>query len=219
MRAIIAGFGRVGSRTARVLDEEGHDVTLVETVREKAERAEARGFAVVHGDATEAATLATAGADTADAVAGLTGDPATNAEICSLTTDHGCRTVMRLSEDLPGEIYEEYEAAVDEVIYPERLGAAGAKTALLGGNFNALAALTADLQLTTVTVTDDAPVVGRRINDLDVDGARVYAHSRQRESLTIPLPGTVIEPADRLAVIVEGERIDAVREALLGVRG
>jgi trk system potassium uptake protein TrkA len=216
MRAIIAGFGRVGSRTARVLDEEGHDVTLVENVPEKAERAESRGFDVVHGDAAQQTVLAEAGADTADAVAGLTGDPTTNFEICSLATDHDCRTVMRLSEDVPDQIYDEYESVVDEVIYPERLGAAGAKTALLGGNFNALAALTEDLQLTTVTVTDDAPIVGRRINDLDVDGARIYAHSRERDSLTIPLPGTEIEPADRLAVVVEGERVDAVREALLG---
>jgi trk system potassium uptake protein TrkA len=123
---------------------------------------------------------------------------------------------MRLSEDVPDQIYDEYESVADEVIYPERLGAAGAKTALLGGNFNALAALTEDLQLTTVTVTDDAPIVGRRVNDLDVDGARIYAHSRERDSLTIPLPGTEIEPADRLAVVVEGERVDAVREALLG---
>ena len=216
MRAIIAGFGRVGSRTARVLDEEGHDVTLVENVPEKAERAEARGFDVVHGDASNPTVLAEAGVEHADAVAGLTGDPTTNFEICSLATDENCRTVMRLSEDVPDEIYDEYEAAVDEVIYPERLGAAGAKTALLGGNFNALATLTADLQLTTVTVTDDAPIVGRRVNDIDVEGARIYAHSRQRDSLTIPLPGTEVAAGDRLAVVVEGERVDAVRAALLG---
>jgi len=216
MRAIIAGFGRVGSRTARVLDEEGHEVTLVENVPEKAERAEARGFDVVHGDASQGTVLAEAGVAHVDAVAGLTGDPTTNFEICSLATDHGCRTVMRLSEDVPDEIYDEYESAVDEVIYPERLGAAGAKTALLGGNFNALAALTADLQLTTVTVTEDAPIVDRRVNDIDVEGARIYAHSHQRDSLTIPLPGTEVAAGDRLAVVVEGERVDAVRAALLG---
>lgn len=216
MRVVIAGYGRVGSRTARVLDEEGHDVTLVENVPEKAETARERGFTVVEGDASNPSVLEEAGIEDADAVAGLTGNPTTNFEICSLGKEYGCRTVMRLSEDVPDEIYDEYEAAVDEVIYPERLGAAGAKTALLGGNFNAIGELTEDLQLTTVTVTEDAPVVGRRVNDLAVEGARIYAHGRERESLTIPLPGTEIEAGDRLAVVVEGTRIGDVREALLG---
>ncbi|MEZ3115789.1 TrkA family potassium uptake protein [Halobaculum sp. MBLA0147] len=216
MRVVIAGYGRVGSRTARVLDEEGHDVTLVENVPEKAETARERGFTVVEGDASNPSVLEEAGIEDADAVAGLTGNPTTNFEICSLGKEYGCRTVMRLSEDVPDEIYDEYEASVDEVIYPERLGAAGAKTALLGGNFNAIGELTEDLQLTTVTVTEDAPVVGRRVNDLSVDGARIYAHGRERESLTIPLPGTEIEAGDRLAIVVEGAQIGDVRDALLG---
>ena len=71
MRAIIAGFGRVGSRTARVLDEEGHDVTLVENVPEKAERAESRGFDAVHGAAAQQTALAAAAPGTAGASAGL----------------------------------------------------------------------------------------------------------------------------------------------------
>lgn len=216
MRVVIAGFGRVGSRTARVLDEEGHDVTVVERIAEKADRADSRGFSVVRGDATNATVLEEAGVASADAVAGLTGDPTTNFDVCAAAREYDCRTVMRLSEDVPDEIYDEYEAAVDEVIYPERLGAAGAKTALLGGNFNAIAELTADLQLTTVTVTEDAPIVGRRVNDVEVEGARIYAHGGERESLTIPLPGTEVEAGDRLAVVVEGERVAAVREALLG---
>ncbi|MFC6726734.1 NAD-binding protein, partial [Halobium palmae] len=39
MRFVITGSGRVGLRTARVLREEGHEVTLVERDRDQAERA------------------------------------------------------------------------------------------------------------------------------------------------------------------------------------
>jgi trk system potassium uptake protein TrkA len=216
MRIVIAGFGRVGSRTARVLDEEGHEVTVVESDREKVERARSRGFTAIQGDASNPAVLEEAGIAEADAVAGLTGDPNVNFDVCMEGKEYGCRTVMRLSEDFREEIYDEYEEAVDGVVYPERLGAAGAKTALLGGSFNAIAELTEDLQLTTVTVDEDSPVVGRRVNDVEVDGARIYAHGHARESLTIPLPGTEIEAGDRLAVIVEGDQVDAIREALLG---
>jgi trk system potassium uptake protein TrkA len=216
MRVVIAGFGRVGSRTARVLAEEGHDVTVIESDVEKAERAESRGFTVVRGDASNPSVLEEAGIDSADAVAGLTGEPKVDFDVCMEAKEYGCRTVMRLSEDIHSEIYREYEDEVDEVIYPERLGAAGAKTALLGGSFNAIAELTEDLQLTTVEIDADAPIVGRRVNDIEVDGARIYAHGHEHESLTIPLPGTEVEAGDRLAVLVEGDRIDAVRDALLG---
>lgn len=216
MRFVIVGFGRVGSRTALVLKEEGHDVVVVENDHGKVEAARERGFEVVEGDGSNARVLEEAGVAEADAVAGLSGDPNVNFEACMIAKEHGCRTVMRISEDYREEIYEEYAEQVDDVVYPERLGAAGAKTALLGGNFNAIGELTERLQITTLTVGDDAPIVGRRVNDIDVGGARIYAHGGGREPLEIPLPGTSIEAGDRLALLVERERADEVRTALLG---
>lgn len=216
MRLIIVGFGRVGSRTARVLSEEGHDVVVVDNDSEKVERARSRGFTVVAGDATNLSVLEETGIDDAVAVGGLTGDPNVNFEVCMLAKEHGCRTVMRISEDFREEVYDEYERTVDEVIYPERLGAAGAKTALLGGNFNAISELTEQLQLVTVAVPADAPIVGQPVHDIRLEGARVYAHGRKREPLTIPLPGTTVEPGDRLALITETARAAEARNMLLG---
>lgn len=216
MRVIVVGFGRVGSRTARVLDEEGHHVTVIDSDAEAVELARTRGFEAIHGGGNNDAVLSEAGLQSADAVGALTGDPNVNFETCKTSAAAGCRTVMRVNEDVRPDVYDEYAATVDEVIYPEQLGAVGAKTALLGGNFNAVDELTEDLQLITVSLPTDAPVVGTRVNAVDVDGARVYAHGSQDEPMTIPLPGTRIEPGDRIAVLVETDRLDAVRDALLG---
>ncbi|MFC6786559.1 potassium channel family protein [Halobaculum halobium] len=217
MNIVIVGYGRVGARTARVLDEEGHDVTVVDNDHTKVERARDRGLRVVEGDGSNPTVLTEAGVADADAVGAITGDPKLNFEICMEATELGdCRTVMRVSEDFHEEIYDEFERTVDEIIYPERLGAAGAKTAMLGGNFNAISDLTEQLQLVTIAVDDDSPVIGGRVNDLAVDGGRVYAHGRAKESLTIPLPGTIVEAGDRLAVIAEVDRVADVRTALLG---
>lgn len=217
MRVIVVGYGRVGSRTARVLHEEGHDVTVIDTVREKTERARQVGITVFEGDGTDPELLAEAGVARADGVAGLTGDPNVNFEICREASDYDCRTVMRVSEDFRADVYDEYEAAVDEVIYPEQLGAVGAKTAMLGGSFSAAVELTADLQLVTFTITENAPIVGERVTALDVADARIYAHGRAREDMTIPLPGTTVQSGDRIAAVVDGEHVSAVRERLLGV--
>ncbi|MFC4358172.1 potassium channel family protein [Halobium salinum] len=217
MRFVIVGYGRVGARTARILQEEGHDLVVVENDRDKAERALEAGFEVVEGDGSVETVLVEAGVEDADAVGGLTGDPNVNFAACMLGKEYGCRTVLRIDEDYRKEIYEQYAEDVDEIVYPERLGAAGAKTALLGGNFNALGDLTERLQLSVVRIPEGSPSVGKRVTEVALpEEARIYAHGRGREAMTIPLPGTEIEAGDHLALIIEREVLDEVREALLG---
>lgn len=217
MNVIVVGFGRVGARVARVLFEEGHEVVVVDNERIKVERARERGIRGIEGDGTDEAVLEEAGVATADAVGGLTGDPEVNHRTCLIAAEHGCRTVMRVSEDIDAELYEQYSADVDEVIYPERLGAAGAKTALLGGDFDALGALTEGLQILVLTVPDDAPIVGEHVNEIDLgDRGRIYAHGADREALSIPLPGTLVEAGDRIALLAATEAVPAVRAELTG---
>lgn len=217
MHVIVVGYGRVGARTARVLKEEGHDVVVVDNDSEVADRARNRGFDVVVGDASDDAVLEEAGIAEADAVGGFTRNLDANYAVCILGTKHGCRTVMRIDEDFSSDVYDRYAEAVDEVVYPERLGAAGAKTALLGGNFNAIGDITEKLQLTTVTVTADAPIVGDHVNEIDLgDRGRIYAHGRDDDPMTIPLPGTIVEEGDRLALLADTDALDEVRTELLG---
>ncbi|MFB6121872.1 MAG: TrkA family potassium uptake protein [Haloferacaceae archaeon] len=217
MRFVIVGYGRVGARTAHILGEEGHEVVVVESDPEKVERARTDGFDVVEGDGGTEAVLREAGLESAAAIGALTGDPNVNFAACMFGKEFGCRTVMRIDEDYRTEIYDQYADDVDEVVYPERLGAAGAKTALLGGDFGALGDLTERLQLSVVTIPEGAPVVGTRVADVDLpETARIYAHGRRRESLTIPLPGVAIEAEDRVALVAERDGLDEVRATLLG---
>jgi len=217
MRIIVVGYGRVGARTARVLNEEGHQVVVVENNYSKVERAEQNGLTVVEGDGTDPEILKKAGLNEADSIGGITGDIKTNYEICLIGKEHGLRTVLRISEDVSKAEYETYTEVADEMIYPERLGAAGAKTALLGGSLNAIGDLTETLQLTVVTIPEGSPVVGEHVNELSLpETARLYAHGGSREPLTIPLPGTILEAGDRVALLIEREAADTVRTILLG---
>ncbi|WP_435359603.1 potassium channel family protein [Haloarchaeobius sp. DFWS5] len=218
MKFVIVGYGRVGTRTCRILSEEGHDVIVVDNDHDKAERARSDGFTVVEGDGEEEDVLEEAGIADADGIAALTPDLNANFTACMIGKHFGARTVLRIDEDYREDIYEKYASDVDEVVYPERLGAAGAKTAMLGGDFNALADVTETMQFSVFEVPADSPLVGKRVVEVDLpETARVYAHGHRNESLTIPMPSTTIEAGDRLAVVVETEGVEDVQNALAAV--
>jgi len=215
MKFVIVGYGRVGSRTARVLQEEGHEVVVVEVHRERIDRVRKAGIAVIEGDGGEEDVLTRARLTDADAVAGLTGDLHTNFAACSVGKHYDCRTVMRIDEDYRQDVYRQYADDVDELVYPERLGAAGAKTALLGGDFNVIADLAEHLQMTVLTIEAESPAVGQRVVSVDLPrSGRIYAHGRADEPMEVPLPTTTIEAGDRVAVLVETDALDEVRSEL-----
>jgi trk system potassium uptake protein TrkA len=217
MKFVIVGYGRVGARTATILSTEGHEVVIVDNDAERIKSARSDGYEAVEGTAEDERVLERAGLENADALAALTSDLNANFTACMIANSHDCRTVLRIDEDYREEIYRKYAADVDEVVYPERMGAAGAKTALLGGDLNVLGDLTEHLTATSLEIPEGSPVIGRRVVELDLPGgARVYAHGRRREPMTIPLPRTTLEPGDRVALVAEQATLEEVKSVLHG---
>ncbi|WP_135828053.1 potassium channel family protein [Halorussus halobius] len=217
MRFVIIGGGRVGLRTARVLREEGHDVTLVEADADKADRARTDDFEVVEGDGSSEAVLEAADLPTADAVGALTGDLNVNFAACMVGKHHGARTVLRIDEDYREDIYRKFASDVDEVVYPERLGAIGAKNALLGGNVRAIADVAQNLQVVELTITDESPMNGYSISELSLPAnSRVLAFGKEDAPMGIPLPDDSLAAGDRLAVLADFDVLEDVRRILVG---
>jgi trk system potassium uptake protein TrkA len=217
MRFVIIGAGRVGLRTARVLRQEGHEVTLVERDAEKADRARGLTFEVVDGDGSRESVLQDAGVADADAVGALTGDLNVNFAACLIAKHHGCRTVMRIDEDYREEIYQQYADEVDEIVYPERLGAIGAKNALLGGSIQAIADVAQSLQIVLITITDGSPMKGYTLSEVALPSdSRILAFGKANDPLGIPLPDDSLEAGDRVAVLAEFSELAEVRQLLVG---
>jgi len=224
MRFVIVGAGRVGMRTARVLRTEGHEVVVVEPDPDAVERAREAGFEVVEGDGSREAVLERTGIEGADALGALTGDLNVNFAACMIGKHYGCRTVMRIDEDYREAIYREHAEEVDAVIYPERLGAIGAKNAILGGNIRAIADVAADLQVMLVTIPADSPMRGYTLSEVELPGeARLLAFGKADEPLGIPLPDDSLETGDRVAVLAQFAVLDDIRqlfgERTVSVRG
>ncbi|RQG91578.1 TrkA family potassium uptake protein [Natrarchaeobius halalkaliphilus] len=217
MRFVIIGAGRVGLRTARVLRDEGHEVTLIERDDGMIRRARNEAFSVVEGDGSQETVIEEAGIANADVLGALTGDLNVNFTACMIAKHHGCRTVMRIDEAYREGIYRKYADEVDEVIYPERLGALGAKNALLGGTIRAIADVAPHLQVLELTITDQAPVNGYAMGELQLPAdATVLAFGKQDRTLGIPSEDESLEVGDRLVVLADFDVLSEVRQLLVG---
>jgi len=220
MRFVIVGAGRVGLRTARALRDSGHEVVLVETEEKPADRAREEGYAVFEGDGSTEVVLEQADLDAADAVGALTGDLNDNFAACLVGKHHDCRTVMRIDEDYREDIYRRYADEVDEVIYPERLGAIAAKNALLGGSITAIADVAQNLQLVEFTVTDSSPVRGYSLSELELPAsARLLAFGKEGEPVDVPEDDVSLATGDRLIVLADFTVLGDVRSIVVGETG
>ena len=204
-------------RTARVLREEGHEVALVEPDGTKVRRLRSEGFEVVQGDGSDEDTLLSMDLENTDGLAALSGDLMVNIVACMIAKEYGCRTVMRADGDYREYVVRKYSRDVDEVVYPERLGAIVAKNALLGGNIHAIADVAPTLQLVELTVTDHSPMHGYTLSELELPGnARLLAFGKADGQMRLPEPDQSMEVGDRLIVIADYDVLSDVRTIIVG---
>lgn len=217
MRFVIVGAGRVGMRTARVLQEEDHEVVLVDPDARRTERLREEGFEVVEGDGSDEETLLDQDLDSADGIAGLSGDIVVNFIACMVGKRHDCRTVLRVDNDDHEYVVGKYAGDVDEVIYPERLGAIAAKNALVGGSVRAVADIAHSLQLVELTVTPGSPMRGYSLSELELPAdARVLAFGKESEQLGLPDADASLEVGDRVVAIADFDVLREVEQIIVG---
>jgi trk system potassium uptake protein TrkA len=217
MRFVIIGGGRVGKRTARVLEGEGYEVTILETDAERVDRVRKEGFDIVQGDGSNEDDLLGLDLDSTDGVAALTGSLTVNVIACLIAKAHDCRTVLRVGSDYYEYLCQKYATEIDEVIYPGRLGAIAAKNALMGGNIRAIADIAQEIQLVELTVTDESPMRGYTLSELELPAnSQMLGFGKAGESISIPTEDASLELGDRLVVIANFDVLADVRRIIVG---
>jgi trk system potassium uptake protein len=128
MRIIIAGAGDVGFHLAKLLTYEGHDISIIDTDRDKLNYAGNHlDVQTIYGNSTSYSTLNQANIAKADLLISVTSSQETNLTTCILGKKLGAKkTVARVSNT---EYLEQREAlqltelGIDELISPELLAA------------------------------------------------------------------------------------------------
>lgn len=214
LQIIILGGGHVGYHTGKRLAELGHDVVIIEQDQTRCELLLEAGFStVLQGDAVDPEVLGRADLASADVVAGLTDDIGSNLAVCLIASKiEGMRTVLRVDSPRAREQYDEF---VDQVIFPEGLGALATVSAITGGSLpNAVNELTGIIDLLQIQVTENAPAAGKTVQDIAVpEGNMIVVNMSEK---TIIRPTTTLEPGMNLLVATEPNTSRKITNLLTG---
>ncbi|WP_152040283.1 potassium channel family protein [Salinigranum salinum] len=210
---IVAGGGRVGFQTAEILDDQGHDVIIIERDERRCnEIADAYFATVIEGDAANPDILEQADVKRADAIAGLTGETGLNLAVCMAAREMSpdVRTVARIDRAAA----DAYTRFVDAVLFPERAGARVAVNEILGSDVQTLADVTGSLDIMQIRVAEGAPAAGKTLSEIRFPSGTLVISDDDGER--IARPDTTLDPGRRYVVAVEPDVADEVMNLMRG---
>lgn len=210
---VLAGGGRVGFQTAKLLANWDHDITIVEQDPELCDRiSDAYVAKVVQGDASNPDILQQAGITESDVVAGLTGNTGLNLAVCMEASQlsPAIKTVARIDESEQ----EAYTQFVDAVVFPEIAGARVAANEIMGGDVQTLADVTGTLDIMQIRVREGAPAAEKELQDIRFPSGSLIISADDGQY--IAKPETTLTPGKRYVVAVEPDVADEVLNLMRG---
>jgi len=219
MKVLIAGAGNVGRYLARILEQSGHEVMIVDIDETRVERARSECDAtVIHGDATEPALLERSGIRGMDVVVAATGDDEDNLVVSNLAkTEFSVkRTVGRVKNAGNAWLYEP-DMGVDVLVSaPHTIAQLIEEQVAVGDVVQLLELAEGKAALLEVTLPVDSPVAGLPARVVDWPADCVPA-ALIRGSRVLAAPAeAVLQPGDRLLFVTDVAQADSLHR-LLGV--
>jgi trk system potassium uptake protein TrkA len=212
MYAIIAGGGKVGWNLARELMGKGHEVTLIESDRNRYLTIEQELEHVAqYGDATELWVLERAGIQRAELVVAVTGDDEDNILICQIAREkYLCdRIIARVNNPRNRRWFEllDIQPAVSATDLILRLIEHEVPSY---GLVHLLDLRDEKLEIIEVEVTDGAPAAGLPVSDVELpDGALIISVLRDGGGF-VPKGDTRIEAGDEVLLVLDPGLEDAI---------
>jgi trk system potassium uptake protein TrkA len=167
LRVVVAGAGRLGSSLAKMLVEEGHQVTIVDSDEGRCSKLSAELDAlVIKGDAAKLEVLKDAEVDKADVFIATTDRDEVNLVSCLLAKRLGSpRVIARVGD--PALIRVAEELGIERALCPE-LVTAKLLSSLVSRGYGLAQLLAAgeEFSLLEVAVSPSSPFVGRSVKEV-----------------------------------------------------
>jgi trk system potassium uptake protein TrkA len=219
----VVGAGEVGYHIAKRLDQEGHDVTIIEENAAVKERVEKElDVMTILGNGASPAALEAAGVRKTDLLIAVTDEDEVNLVISLLAKEYGVATTIARARNpefsKSSFLQSGGRLGIDTLINPNQ-AVAEEIARLVHTPAAAQVAFFAEgkVELLGIDVRPEAPALRQRLKDLRSFQAQhpfiVTAISRNDE-LQIPYGETVIEPGDRLYVVAHRDDIPDILNRL-----
>jgi len=221
MYVIIMGAGRVGYLVAKMLEEDGHDVTIIEMDRKRAEELSMQiNGLVIEGDATDTKTLEEANIKQADAFAALTGKDDANLLACILAKNLNpkVKTSLRISNPKNRKIFEQVEDLrkyFDFVISPEEIAAEYISRNIVTPGFDRVLFPKEGAEIVRFIIDENSEIAGKLIRDLNLPkDALIIAVYDEKGNLIIPSGDTKLPEKGQVIVFAKNSVLKEVKELL-----
>ena len=216
MRIGIAGAGNVGRSVARELLDYGHKILLIERERSHYEPATVPDADWLLADACELSALEEAGAETCDVLIAATRDDKSNLVVGLLAkSEFGVSRVVARINDVRNEWLFSQAWGIDVAVSTPGALVAGIEGAIDIGHLVRLMGLREGrAELTKLTLPEDNPLVGRRVDELDLPGNTALVTVLRGGAVLLPEPGHVLEAGDELLFIADSSLARSIRAAI-----
>ena len=223
MYVIIMGAGRVGYLVAKMLEEDGHDVTIIEMNRDRAKELSMQiNGLVIEGDATDPKTLEEANIKQADAFAALTGKDDANLLACILAKNlnPNVKTSLRISNPKNRRIFEEVgdlKKYFDFVISPEEIAAEYISRNIVTPGFDRVLFPKEGAEIVRFNIDENSKIAGKLVKELKLPkDALIIAVYDEKGNLIIPSGDTRLPEKGQVIVFAKNSVLKEVKELLEG---
>ncbi len=203
MRIGIAGAGNVGRAVAQELLDYGHKVLLIERERQRFEPRTVPAADWLFADACELSALQEAGAQTCDVMIAATGDDKANLVVGLLAkSEFGVPRVVARINDVDNQWLFSQDWGIDVAVSTPGALAAGVEGAIGVGHLIRLMGLReGHAALTKLTLPQDNPLVGQRVDQLDLPDNTALVTLLRGNTVLVPRPEDTFQPGDELLLI------------------
>lgn len=201
--ACIVGGGNIGLQLAKLFEEKGLDVKLIERNEQRAQylASELSSTLVLYGDAREKDLLTMENIGKMDVLVSVTGDEETNILTCLLAKSLGVHdTVARVNKS--SYISLLLSIGIDHSVSP-RLAAVNSFINFIreGTVLSSVSIGVDEAEIIEAGLAEESPFVGKAIKDLQLPKGIILL-SIVRNGLThIPQGNTILEPQDSIIVL------------------
>ncbi len=219
MYVLVIGCSEVGYQLTKSLLASSHEVVLLEKDRNRFNfLASELGSVAIHGDGTDDNTLKRAGAARANVVVAATKRDEVNLVACQVAK-HVFQTpkTMALVRDPRNEPVFQV-LGVDEVINSTHLALERLEERIPEHSLLHLMSLgNPAMELVSITVPDDAAVVGQQLGQVDMPQSCFISAVVRRTQVLRPLPDLFLESEDELLVVMDRNFEQTLYDLLTGI--